>query len=137
MPTSADSGCHVVSATDPHGRFLGFLDRILSLHGNFKRIKALGLSLSKGNETQRSTNEGDYISESSTSPDASNTSFEVSCINAVKKKTPWLESPSELYRPRDRCLSAKFVATFADSGFHAASVTVPYGRILGFLDRSR
>jgi hypothetical protein len=29
VPTFADRGCHVVSATDPHGRILGFLDRIL------------------------------------------------------------------------------------------------------------
>jgi hypothetical protein len=27
VPTFADRGCRVVSATDPHGRFLGFLDR--------------------------------------------------------------------------------------------------------------
>jgi hypothetical protein len=27
MPTFAERGCHVVSATDPHGRILGFLDR--------------------------------------------------------------------------------------------------------------
>jgi hypothetical protein len=26
-PTAADRGCHVVSATDPYGRTLGFLDR--------------------------------------------------------------------------------------------------------------
>jgi hypothetical protein len=26
MPTFADRGCRVVSATDPHGRILGFLD---------------------------------------------------------------------------------------------------------------
>jgi CBS-domain-containing membrane protein len=26
-PNFSDRGCHVVSATDPHGRILGFLDR--------------------------------------------------------------------------------------------------------------
>jgi hypothetical protein len=26
VPTFADRGCHVVSATDPHGRILGFID---------------------------------------------------------------------------------------------------------------
>jgi hypothetical protein len=26
VPTFADRGCHVVSATDPHDRILGFLD---------------------------------------------------------------------------------------------------------------
>jgi hypothetical protein len=48
------------------------------------------------------------------------------------KKTPWLESASELYRQSDRRLSAKLVATFADRGCHVVSVTDPYGRILGF-----
>jgi hypothetical protein len=53
------------------------------------------------------------------------------------KKTPWFESASELYRPSDRRLSAKRLPTCADRGCHAVSVTDPYGRILGFLDRSR
>jgi hypothetical protein len=44
---------------------------------------------------------------------------------------------SELYRTSYRCLSAKLVPTFADRGCHVFSVTDPYGRILGFLDRSR
>jgi hypothetical protein len=34
-------------------------------------------------------------------------------------------------------LSVKLVPTFADRGCHVVSVTYPYGRILGFLDRSR
>jgi CBS-domain-containing membrane protein len=55
----------------------------------------------------------------------------------VKKKTPWSESASELYRPSDRLLSAKLLPTFADRGCHVVGVTDPYGRILGFLDRSR
>jgi hypothetical protein len=54
-----------------------------------------------------------------------------------KKKTPWSESASELYRPSDRRLSAKWLPTFADTGCHVVSVTDPYGRILDFLDRSR
>jgi hypothetical protein len=54
-----------------------------------------------------------------------------------QKKTPWSESASELYRPSDRCLSAKRLPTFADRGCHVVSVTDPYGRILGFLDWSR
>jgi hypothetical protein len=54
-----------------------------------------------------------------------------------KQQTPWLESASELYRPRDRRLSAKLVPTFADRGCRVVSVTDPQGRILGFLDRSR
>jgi hypothetical protein len=53
------------------------------------------------------------------------------------KRTPWSESASELYRPSDRRLSAKYLPTFADKGCHVVSVTDPYGRILGFLDRSR
>jgi hypothetical protein len=52
-------------------------------------------------------------------------------------KAPWSESASELYRPSDRRLSAKWLPTFADKGCHVVSVTDPYGRILGFLDRSR
>jgi hypothetical protein len=54
----------------------------------------------------------------------------------LNKKTPWPKSASELYRPRDRCLSVKLVPTSADTGCHVVSVTDPYGRILGFLDRS-
>jgi hypothetical protein len=61
----------------------------------------------------------------------------VDTIKTNKKKTPWPESASELYRLRDRRLSAKLVPTFADRGCHIVSVTDPYGRILGFLDRSR
>jgi hypothetical protein len=45
--------------------------------------------------------------------------------------TPWPESASELYRPSYRRLSAKLVPTFADIRCHLASVTNPYGRILG------
>jgi hypothetical protein len=51
--------------------------------------------------------------------------------------TPWSESASELYRPSNRRMSAKWLPTFADKGCHVVSVTDPYGRILGFLDRSR
>jgi hypothetical protein len=54
-----------------------------------------------------------------------------------KKKTPWSESASEPYRPSDLRLSAKWLPTFADRGCYMVSVTDPYGRILGFLDRSR
>jgi hypothetical protein len=42
-----------------------------------------------------------------------------------------------LYRPSDRRLPAKLVPTFADRGCHVVSVTDPYSRIHGFLDRSR
>jgi hypothetical protein len=54
----------------------------------------------------------------------------------TNKQTPWSESARELYRPSDRRLSAKWLPTFADRGCHVVSVTDPYGRILGFLDRS-
>jgi hypothetical protein len=50
---------------------------------------------------------------------------------------PWPESASELCRPSDSRLSAKIVPTFADKGCHVVSVTDPFGRILGFVDRSR
>jgi hypothetical protein len=57
--------------------------------------------------------------------------------NKQNKQTPWSESASELYRPSNRRLSAKSLPTFADRGCHVVSVMDPYGRILGFLDRSR
>jgi hypothetical protein len=47
------------------------------------------------------------------------------------------ESASEIHRPSDRRLSAKLLPNFADAGCHVVSVTDPYDRILGFLDRSR
>jgi hypothetical protein len=53
------------------------------------------------------------------------------------KQTPWSESASELHRPSERRLSAEWLPTFEDRGCHMVSVTDPYGRILGFLDRSR
>jgi hypothetical protein len=55
----------------------------------------------------------------------------------TNKQTPWSESASELYRPSDHRLSAKWLPTFADEGCHVVSVTNSYGRILGFLDKSR
>jgi hypothetical protein len=58
-------------------------------------------------------------------------------IETDNKQTPWSESSSELYQPSDRCLSAKLVPPFADRGYHMVSMTDPYGRTLGFLDRSR
>jgi hypothetical protein len=51
--------------------------------------------------------------------------------------TPWHESASELYRPTDLRLSTNLVPTFADRGCNVVSVTTPYGRIVGFLDRRR
>jgi hypothetical protein len=50
-------------------------------------------------------------------------------------KTSWPESASQLYS--DRRLSAKLVPTFATRGRHVVSVTDLYGRIHGFIDRSR
>jgi hypothetical protein len=58
-------------------------------------------------------------------------------VDLQEKKTPWSESASELYRPSDRRLSAKWLATFADRRCHVVSVTDAYGRILDFLDRIR
>jgi hypothetical protein len=49
----------------------------------------------------------------------------------------WHESARELYRPSNSRLSAKLVLTFADRGSHVVSVTDPYSRIIGCLDRSR
>jgi hypothetical protein len=56
--------------------------------------------------------------------------------NNKNKQTPWPESACELYRPSNSRLSAKLVPTFADRGCHMISVTDPFGRIIGFLDRS-
>jgi hypothetical protein len=43
----------------------------------------------------------------------------------IKTKILWPESPSELYRPSDRHLSAKLLQTFADKGCHLVGVTDP------------
>jgi hypothetical protein len=43
---------------------------------------------------------------------------------------------SELYRPSDRRLSVKLLPTFVGRVCHVVSVTDPYGRIPGVLDRS-
>jgi hypothetical protein len=59
----------------------------------------------------------------------------VNATGKQNKQTPWSESASELYRPSDRRLSEKWLPIFADKGCHVVSVTDPYGRILGFLDR--
>jgi hypothetical protein len=66
----------------------------------------------------------------------------IACLHLLytyckKKQTPWPESTSELYRPNDRRLLTKLVPTCADRGCHVVSVKDPYGRIPGFLDRSR
>jgi hypothetical protein len=58
-------------------------------------------------------------------------------VEEIKKKTPWSESVSELYRSSDRPLSAKLVTTFANRMCHVDRVTDPYYRILAFLDRRR
>jgi hypothetical protein len=55
----------------------------------------------------------------------------------TNKQTPWSEAPSELYRPSNRRLSAKWVPTAADKGRYVVGVTDPYGRSLDFLNRSR
>jgi hypothetical protein len=52
-------------------------------------------------------------------------------------RASWSESGSEVYRPSDRRLSSKLVPTFEDRECHVVSVSDHYGRILGFLDRSR
>jgi hypothetical protein len=63
--------------------------------------------------------------------------FDAAWSRRVKFKTPWPESASELYRPSDCRLSARLVPTFSDRGCRVVRVIDPYGRILGFLDRSR
>jgi hypothetical protein len=51
-------------------------------------------------------------------------------------KTPWSESAKETIPTERPPLVGKVMPTFADRGCHVVSVTDPYGRILGFLDRS-
>jgi hypothetical protein len=60
----------------------------------------------------------------------------VTKLKTKLNQTPWPEFANELYRPRDRRLSAKLMPTFAYRGCHMVSMTDPYGRILDFLDRS-
>jgi hypothetical protein len=57
-------------------------------------------------------------------------------IDIQDKQVPWPQSVREVYRPSDRRLSAKLVTTFPDISCHVVSLTDPYGRILGFLERS-
>jgi hypothetical protein len=50
------------------------------------------------------------------------------CKHGLKvhhKKTPWLESVSELYRRSNHCLSAKLVPIFANRGCHVVIMTDP------------
>jgi hypothetical protein len=54
-----------------------------------------------------------------------------------KKRNPWPEPASDLYRQSYSRLLAKLVPTFAVKGCHVISVTDPYGRTLYFLDWSR
>jgi hypothetical protein len=63
--------------------------------------------------------------------------FKDEILNTYYKQTPWPDSGSELYRSNDSRLSANLMPTFEDRVCHLVSVTDPYGRILGFLDRSR
>jgi hypothetical protein len=53
------------------------------------------------------------------------------------KQTSWSESARELYRPSNRRLQANLVPAFADRRCCRVSTTDPYGRIFGFLYRSR
>jgi hypothetical protein len=55
-------------------------------------------------------------------------------VNVIK--TPGLQSASELYRPSDRCLSAKLVPTLADRGVAWSAQRIPTVVNFGFLDRS-
>jgi hypothetical protein len=54
------------------------------------------------------------------------------CYTKIKKKTPWSESASELYRPSDRRMSAKWLPTCVDRRRHVVSMTDPSGHISRF-----
>jgi hypothetical protein len=58
----------------------------------------------------------------------------ITTMNITYLNTLWTQSAIELYRPRDRRLSAKLAPTSVDIGCHVVNVTDPYGRILGVLD---
>jgi hypothetical protein len=68
----------------------------------------------------------------STSRDSSS---EVLCASVLENRDYGTLTMRQLYLPRDRHLSAKLVPTFAAAGYHVVSVTNPYGRITGLLDR--
>jgi hypothetical protein len=59
------------------------------------------------------------------------------CLESIMHRKLRGLSPRAIYRPSDRCLSAKLMPAFENRRCHVVSVTDPYGRILGFLDRSR
>jgi hypothetical protein len=61
----------------------------------------------------------------------------ITLLLLLLKKLHGLSPRANYTRTSDRRLSAKRLPTFADKGCHVVSVTDPYGRILGFLDRSR
>jgi CBS-domain-containing membrane protein len=61
--------------------------------------------------------------------------------NSIKKQQ---KKTNSMVRVRERTISTErpplvgeVVANFADKGCHVVSVTDPYGRILGFLERNR
>jgi hypothetical protein len=58
-------------------------------------------------------------------------------LSKKKKKTPWSESASELYRPSDRRFSAKFFQLVRIEGATWSAWRIPPAVFLGFLDRSR
>jgi hypothetical protein len=58
-------------------------------------------------------------------------------LQTNKQTNSWPRCAGELYRPRGRSLSANLVPIFAGRGCRVVSVTDPYGRILGFVYRSR
>jgi hypothetical protein len=133
----------VVSATGPYGRILGFLDQhIRAPPSIIIRCRALctwnecicgfGMIKSIGIDCFHKENRFVFVME------FRRVSCDVGTVFLnVKTKTPWPESASELYQPSDRSLLSKLVPTFADRGCHVVSAADRYGRILGFLNRSR
>jgi hypothetical protein len=103
----ADRGCHVVNAMDPYGRISGFLDR-----SRYFFFQAAPQLYSRGWM--------DPI------PDPLKTKTKLHGLS------PWANYTD----PATACRRSDF-QLFADRGCHVVSVTNSYGRILGFLDRSR
>jgi hypothetical protein len=52
-----------------------------------------------------------------------------------EKKTPWPQSQASYTDRATAACQRSWCQLFADRGFHVVSVTNPYGRILGFIDR--
>jgi hypothetical protein len=133
LPTISDRGCHVVSVTDPYTLPPSTMTTCcFSPAYNCRYVKLIALNITAlkiGAPGDRPPISIRFV--------AWRLNTETIPSKKLKNQTPWPESAGEIYLPSERRLSAKWLPTFAYRGCHVVSVTDPYGRILGFLDRSR